>query len=76
VRLKGVLCIVAGHRLAPADEHDAVLLLRCSRCGYEAVRSAETFEAEGFSGYARAELADELYFDPSKHDPRIQQRRR
>jgi hypothetical protein len=77
VRLRALICVVAGHSWRPTDDdYDGVAYLRCRRCGRERVLSEETFEAEPWSErWMRQDMADELWIDPGTFDPRIQERR-
>jgi hypothetical protein len=76
VKIRSLLCVVS-HRWVPtADGHPGVVVLRCARCHAETVRSDETFETEGFpERWARKELSEIPYLDPSELDPRIRERR-
>lgn len=54
-----------------------MVLVRCRRCGREAIHSAETFEAEAWGErWVRSDLADDPFVDMSEIDPRILERRR
>jgi hypothetical protein len=82
MRAKGLLCAVIGHRWLPVDAHDPdahdeAVLLRCSRCRHEIVKSAETFDAEGWlERGARKELARYPHVEPGAWDERLHERRR
>jgi hypothetical protein len=48
MRIKALLCAVAGHGWAPAaDSHEAVAVLQCKRCGRRRAHSSEQFVIEG-----------------------------
>ncbi len=71
MRLRGVICVVAGHRwAAPTDARDTAPTLRCRRCESQVTLYAGTHGTEGWVDRAgRAERAGMLM------DPRDERRR-